>query len=267
MQTYERLEYSTIKWRAIFGGVLVSLLSYMIFMALGLALGGGNLQDLIQGEGGSAGGLGIGAGIWIVLSVLVSLFLGSYAASRVSGEIPTRVGRTQGVVVTAVFFAFMLSQVGSAIGLVGRGLGSTVGAVGGAAGDLSKNPQVQDLVDQAIGDLNLRSSPETVAQGVASRLIRGDDESAVNYLARQARISPEEARMRLQSLRQDVTQAVTQAGVGAANAMQAVGWTLFGALVLGMLAGAFGGGAGAAANIRSPLDRLDQKALDRRQAA
>jgi hypothetical protein len=49
--------------------------------------------------------------------------------------------------------------------------------------------------------------------------------------------------------------------------MQAVGWTLFGALVLGMLAGAFGGGAGAAANIRSPLDRLDQKALDRRQAA
>ncbi len=264
--TIDDPSYSTIKWRAVFAGVFVGLLSYMIFMSLGLALGGANLDNLIRGDT-SGGGFGIGAGIWIVVSVLFSLFIGSYAAGRVSGLISNRVGRTQGVVITALFFAFVLSQVGSAIGTLGRGIGNAAGALGGAAGDLSQNAQVQDLVDDAIGDLNLKSSPEVVAKGVASRLIRGNPDSAVNYLSRQAGISPNEARTRLDSLRQDVDRTLTDAGMRAANVIQAAGWTLFGALVLGMLAGAFGGGLGAQANLRHPLDRSDRKAIDKRRAA
>lgn len=257
---------STVKWRAIFAGLFVSLMTYLILMSAGLALGGLNLVGVIQGRD-SAQALGIGAGIWMVAAIMISLFTGAFAASRVSGLITNRIGRTQGVVIAALFFGVMLSQLGSAIGTLGRGVGDTIGAVGSAAGDLSKNPQVQDLVDDVIGDLNLRSSPEVVVSGVTRRLVRGDTQSAVNYLSREANITPEEANARLQHLQGDIKATATDVGTTAAHAIKVGGLTLFGALVLGMLSSLLGGGLGAGANLRKPLSRADQVALRDLRAA
>lgn len=260
------LQRSTVKWRAIFAGAFVSIMTYLILMSLGLAIGGGNLQGVIQGED-TAQALGIGAGVWLVASIVISLFIGAFAAGRVSGLITNRVGRTQGVVISALFFGLLLSQVGSAIGSLGRGIGATVGAVGTAAGDLSKNPQVQDLADDVIGDLNLRSSPEVVVSGLTRRLVRGDTDGAANYLSRQAGITREEADARLQTLKTDIQQTANDAGQAAARGMRTAGYTLFGSLLLGMLAAILGGGAGAAASLRSPLSRADRTALRKAHAA
>ncbi len=262
----QAVEDSSVSWRAIFAGMFIALLTYLSLISLGVAVGSSALEEVIRGQD-TAGGLGWGSGIWFVVSALASLFVGSYCASRVSGPITTRIGRIQGGVITALFFAIMLSQIGSTLGFLGRGLGSIVGAVGGAAGDLSQNPQVQDTIDQAIGDLNLRASPEVVAQGVAVRLLRGNGESAKNYLARQAGISPAEADQRLTQIRQNMDKVLTDVGSTAAKVASIAGWSLFGALVLGSLFSMLGGGLGAQMNLRAPLSHMDEEAIHDQKAA
>ncbi len=79
----------------------------------------------------------------------------------------------------------------------------------------------------------LKSTPEVVATGVASRLLRRNEQSAVNYLAAQAGISSAEA----------------------------AGWIAFGILFLGSISAMLGGAFGAQLNMRKPVDSLDRKAM------
>jgi hypothetical protein len=159
----------------------------------------------------------------------------------------------QGVVVASLFFTVMLSQVGAAIGLLGKG----TAALTNAAQSASENPQVNAAVEDALGDLHLKSPPETVATGVLSRLIRGNEDSALNYLAYQSGISRQEAKTRLERLREDLKAAAAKAADGA----RSVGWLSFGLLLFGSLSGLLGGGFGAQLNLRKPIDELDRKAI------
>lgn len=256
----------TISWRAIFAGAFVALITYMALMALGLAFGGGALQGVIQGNA-NANSLGVGAGIWMIVSVLVSLFVGSYVSARVGFEFPIRVGRYQGVVIASLFFIAMFSELGAAVGALGGGLGSAVATVGSKASDAAETPIGQDVVDNALKDLKLNSPPDEVARGVAVRLVRGDEDGALNYLSRQANISPQEARARLDSFKADVKQKATDAGVAAAKGIKVAGTSIFFAILLGTLAAMGGGGFGAAMSLRKPLSKADRKAIDNRRAA
>jgi len=253
------IENSSISWRQIFAGTFISLLSYLTLMSLGIAIGSSTLRGLIQGTG-EGGGLGIGSAIWLLLSILISVYIGSYVASRTSGLIPIRVGRTQGAVVTALFFGFFLFLVGSTLTVVGKSIGITAGALGGAAGDLSKNPQVQQTLRNALQGLNLRSSPEVVAQGLATRLLGGDQTGARDYLARQAGLSPTEATRRIDQFTRDLETTLRSVGGTTAQVISMTGWTLFGALVLGTLAGVLGGGTGANATLAEMAPRIDRGA-------
>jgi hypothetical protein len=134
----DAVQHSSVKWRAIFAGFFVSLMTYLILMSLGLAMGGGQLQTAIPTGDVSIPILGSGAGLWITAAVVVSLFIGSYASGRVSGLVTNRVGRTQGVVVSALFLGFLLSQFS---------LGIDAGAaVDGSGGDgLSRLLQARTL--------------------------------------------------------------------------------------------------------------------------
>jgi hypothetical protein len=260
------VHYDTINWKAIFAGSFVSLLTYLAFFSLGLVIGSSSLENAALGTS-SASGLGVGTGIWMIASIIVSIFAGSFASSRVGGAIPIRIGRVQGLVVAALFFVFVLSQIGSAVGLLGKGIGATVASVGGATGDLSKTPQVQDLIDQALGNLNLKSPPETVAQGVASRLVQGNPEGAKNYLARQAGITPQQADAQIQELKPKVENALRKSGAAAANTVKSIGLALFLSILLGSIAGSIGGSVGAAMNLRIPVSRSDEKASKTGRAA
>ena len=118
---------------------------------------------------------------------------------------------------------------------------------------------VQQVVEGSIGGLDLRSSPETVAQGLATRLLRGDEASATNYLAYQAGITPAEASDRVVSFRQDVQNTIRNAGIQASRAMRFLGWTIFGATLIGAFLAMWGGMIGARVQIgetdsmRSPV--------------
>src|SRR5947199_275195 len=100
----------SLHWSAIFAGVFVALLTYFALMSLGLAFGAAAVRDAVQNDE-TFNGVAIGAGVCTVASVLISLFVGSYASGRASGIIATRIGYTQGAVITALFFAVMVSEV------------------------------------------------------------------------------------------------------------------------------------------------------------
>ncbi len=258
----ETIESSSVSWRAIFAGAFISMLCYSILMSLGIAIGSASLRGLIQGSN-SGEALGVTSALWLVFSILISLFLGSYSAGRVSGLISMGVGRVQGVVIAALFFAVMLFQVGATIGSIGRGIGSTVGTLGGAAGDVSKNPKVQETIRNALGGLNLKSSPETVAQVLATRLLNGDQAGARDYLASQTGLSRVQADQKIQTFKTDLQNTLKNIGGTTAQVVSIASWTLFGSLILGSIASMLGGASGASVNISRTLGsaRPDQRSI------
>jgi hypothetical protein len=258
-------ESLSVHWRAVFAGVFVTLITYFLLMSLGLAFGAGQVHHALDSQDGFQG-VGAGAGLWLVMSVLVSLFAGSYASGRVSGIIATRVGYVQGAVVASIFFTLMLTQIGMAIGLVGAGLSGLQVAFGGVAGQALSSPRLMGIVEDSLGDLNLRAPIDNVASGLLTRALRGETESAVNYLALQSGISRAEAQDRFRSLNMQVRNAATDIAQRATEAARKLGWTAFAVILMGGIAAMLGGAIGAQMSLRKPMDRLDQMALKIQQS-
>lgn len=249
-----------ISWRSVVAGLLISFLSLVILLSLGMAFGGLGLSD-----GASAQSAGIFTGVWFLVSSIISLFLGSYFAARVSKFHTNRIGSAQGLVIAALFFGFFLYQTFQTIGFVGGAATKTVSgaasAVSAGAQQLAGSETMNTVIEDALGDLNLRRDPQTIASGVASRLLAGNPESAKNYLARNAGITPQEADRRIAEARTQVDSAMMKAREGAAGALQATGWTLFATLLLGAAAAIGGGALGSRANYRKPLTREQVEAM------
>lgn len=257
-----------LSWRSVVAGLLISLLCLVGLVGLGLGFGGLGLED-----GTSARSAGIFSGVWFLVSALVSLFIGSYYAARISKFQMGRVGSAQGLVIASLFLGFFLYQIVSAIGLIGSTTGNIVGggisSIASGVQRVAQNSQltssVNTIAEDALGDLNLRSDPGTVASGLGARLIRGDVESAKNYLGREAGITPAEADVRINQLQALVNKYIEEAKNATANVMQSTGWSLFLLVVLGSLAAIGGGALGSVANYRRPLSR-DQYVLRQQRA-
>lgn len=260
--------HALISWRSIAAGLLISMFSMLGLLGLGLALGGINMSGDT-----SAQNAGVFTGAWFLVSTLISIFLGSYFAARVSKFRMGRIGSAQGLVIAALFLGFFLYQIFMAIGSAGSLAGSFLGKSGGMiAGGLeraSESPQITATVGQfaedSLGDLNFRSPPQIVAQGVASRIFRGDSEGAKNYLAMQAGISRTEANMRIDQMRQRFDQYIADAKEATGTAMKSTGWSLFLLVALGALFGTLGGALGSVANFRRPLISLNEGYFSKHQ--
>lgn len=250
--------HALISGRAILAGLLVSFFTMLGLIGLGLAMGGINMN-----EDTSLRSVGIFTGVWFIASALISLFAGSYFAARISKFRTGRIGSAQGLVIASVFLGFFLYQTFASIGAIGGAAGNVIQSTGSAvvqgAKQASQNPTVVSTVntmaEDALGDLNLRSEPGVVAQGVATRLMRGDVQGAQTYLSRQSGITEAEAQLRINQLEAQVSSYVEEAKAAGANALQSMGWSLFLMVVLGGISAAAGGGLGAVANFRKPLIR------------
>lgn len=247
-----------ISWRSVIAGTLIAFFSMLGLLGLGMAFGGIGMDSDT-----SFRSAGIFTGVWFLVSALISIFAGSYFAARVSKFQTGRIGSAQGLVIAALFLGFFLYQMMSTLGMVGSAASNLVGGsaslVGRGVQNASQNQTivntVSNLSEDALGDLNLRSEPRTVAMGVGTRLANGNVESAKNYLALQAGISPAEADARISQLNTQVSQAVSQAREGAATALKSTGWTLFLLVALGALSAIAGGALGSVTNFRKPLSR------------
>ena len=253
--THNYFSPTLISWRATLAGLSITLLTFFAFLALMMGLGGLGLSD-----GASARSAGVFTASGLFIAIVLSIFGGSYFAARVAKVTSEGMGASQGLLVGAVFILFILFQVMSAVGTLGKAAGDALGIVGSSAQSAAQNPMVQDIVSDAVGDLNLRSDPSTVMSGVSSRLLRGDQEGAKNYLAREAGISPTEADQRIAGAQTQINQGLEQARSASATALQATGWSLFIMILLSAIASALGGLFAAKRNYSHTLDISSRQA-------
>jgi hypothetical protein len=250
--------HALISYRSIVAGLLIAMFTMIGLLGLGLAFGGIGMD-----EDTTAKSAGIFTGIWFLVSTLVSLFVGSYFAARVSKFRTGRIGSAQGLVIASLFLGFFLYQTVSTIGSAGSAVGSFIGKSGSmvarGAQQASQNPAISNAVsnitEDSLGGLQLKSDPTTVAEGLGTRLFRGDSEGAKNYLAAQAGITPTEADARVAQMKARVDKFVSDTKEATGTALKSAGWSLFLLVVLGSIASLGGGALGSVANFRKPLIR------------
>jgi hypothetical protein len=201
--------------------------------------------------------------MWFIASSMISIFVGSYYSARVSSFRLGKVGSAQGILIAVLFVGFFLYQAAAIIGSAGNAVayitGKTAVAVGEgvekAAGNSQITNTIGNMVEDRLGDLNLKSEPTVVATGVANRLINGNPTSAKNYLAYQAGITPAEADAKIAELKVEADRAIDKAKAAAASALKSSGWSLFLLVALSALASIVGGLLGSRANTTSPIVR------------
>lgn len=243
-----------VSWGSLIAGLLLTLLAFSGLVALGVAFGGIGLSD-----GTTAQNAGIFTGVWFILSAVIALFAGGYVCVRLGKFRNDIVGIAHGFVIASLFVLLLLNQSATAVGWLVRAAGDAASGaaamVGTGVGSAAQSSAVRDMVEDAVGDMNFKAEPNVVFSGVASRLIRGDNEGARTYLVRQSGMSDAEVAARLAALRSQVDQAVAKAREATATAMKATGWSLFLLIVLGAISAALGGLLATQVNVRNPLAR------------
>ncbi|MDB5036724.1 MAG: hypothetical protein JWQ35_252 [Bacteriovoracaceae bacterium] len=239
--------HSLICWRSIIAGLFITFISYLILSSLGAGIFGLALSSAISRENGGTA-LATGGGVWLGITIAVSLFLGGYFTVKLSHSAEKKIGSIQGTLVASVFFVLSLLTAGTVLSSVAKGAGSFTAAIGGKAADMSTNPIIQNSLQNILSGTTFKSDPKEVIQGLSTRLMSGDMDSAKNYLAAQTNLTPDEIDAKLDQARQ----AIKRAGESAAKAGSAAGWALFVLLSIGLIAAAFGGYESAQHNAKYP---------------
>lgn len=245
---------SLVNWKTIFAGLIIAFITHVILSALGAGVFGASIAATLEnGNNNTAGTLTGVAAVWMVISSLLALFAGTYFATRTSSFVTGRIGAAQGAVIGALFFLFMFYGLGKTLGAAGNGIGSMLGAAGASSANMLSSPAVQNVLDKAIGTLPLKSEPAVVAQELGVRLLRGNTESARNYLAYQTGLPADQINQRLTTLETDFRNQMQILATNTAEAVSKTGWTLFAILSLGMVCAVWGGALGSRVNSRKPL--------------
>jgi len=259
-----------VSWGAILAGVAAALVVQLLLNILGVGIGASSLDAANTGDNPSASGFSVTAGVWWTLSGIVASFAGGVVAGRLCGTSDNNTAHWHGLVswcaATLVIFYLLTSAVGGIIGGTFNALGSTVGAIGkGAASAVSGIAQntngdaLQGQIQRLVNPNGAQSAQDNIVAYMRAS-ISGDQagaaaarDRAVDSLAKTAKISPDEARTRLQQAEQQARQGADQVKQQAQQAAEATrkgvaSAGIFGsvALALGAVASWIGGGAGAA---------------------
>jgi len=258
-----------VSWGAILAGVVAALVIQLLLNILGVGIGASSLDAANIGDNPTASGFSLTAGIWWTLSGIVASFGGGVVAGRLCGTSDNNTAHWHGLVswcaATLVIFYLLTSAVGGIIGGTFNALGSTVGAAGkGAASAVSGIAQttngdaLQAQMQRLVNPNDAQSAQDDIMTYVRAS-ISGDQaaasaarDRAVDGLAKTAKITPDEARTRLQQAEQQARQSADQVKAKAQQAAEATrkgvasaGIFGFVALALGAVAAWFGGGTGA----------------------
>jgi hypothetical protein len=203
--------FARISWGAIFAGAIIALATQLVLTLIGTAIGLATLNPTTS-QNPSGATLGIGAGVWLVISSLVSLFLGGYVAGRPGG---TFNGWLHGLATwAAVTMLTILLLTTAAGGLIGTASGLANFAVSNS--DRISRTQLPPAVQQQIDQLTAQAR-----------------QNADQTAAQAQQTTPEQ---KAAEARQVAERATKGGAVGTGAA--ALG------LILGALAAAFGGKSG-----------------------
>jgi hypothetical protein len=255
-----------IAWGAVLAGVVTALVTQLILNMLGIGVGVATL-DPVTGDNPQASTFSIAAGIWWTVSGIIASFAGGYVAGRLSGRPKESTASFHGLIAwaatTLVIFYLLTSTLGSLLGGVYSTISSTVGGLGRtavqtAAPALAQNPDAFSSIEQQVRASTGGTDPAQLRDTAITSLraaLTGDQaqaqqarDRAVDALARAQNIPPEEARNRVTQYEQQYRQGVEQAKQAADAAAKGISTAaLLGAvsLILGAIAGWFGGRSGA----------------------
>ena len=151
--------HDRVRWGPIISGLVVALATQLILSALGAAIG----STFLSGSGAprsNAPGVGTGVGIWSIISLLLSLFLGSWVAARACGPMNRSTALLNGAVLWATTLALsswlLASGVTGAFGIAASNAGEVINQVQQQGGvNVPNNPprvsaeQTRDIAGNA----------------------------------------------------------------------------------------------------------------------
>lgn len=147
--------FKRISWGAVFAGTLIALVSQLLLSLLGFGIGMGTVDP--TEEANPMSGLGTGSIIWWSITMLISLFLGGWAAGRLAGIPRTFDSTLHGILAFCLFtllsFYLLTTAVGRIIGGVGNILGKTVSLAGQGIGAAA--PEIKDAVQNQMQANNI----------------------------------------------------------------------------------------------------------------
>jgi hypothetical protein len=248
---HERVDSSLdglrISWGGIWAGVLTVLGALLFLTTLGLAVG------ISAADPGNvdAGALGVGAAIWSGLALLIALFIGGMAATRLGMVYDRATGAFEGALVWVLSFVAILWLASSGVQLVASGISSvfsgvaqTIGSATGGMDDLSSGD-----VEQILGRLNDPRTVRTIstATGIPEQEVR----SSLGEMAQRveaARNNPEQAaaevRRGAEQLMSRARQQMPAAAERVQDAATTTAWITFAAMLISLIAAVAGAMAG-----------------------
>jgi hypothetical protein len=261
-----------ISWAAIFGGVILVVSVQLLLGLLGAGIGLGTVNT----NGGTtpdASSLGIGAGVWWVISSIIALGFGGYAAAWLAGIEIKWDGVLHGLITWGIATLLTIYLLSSAVGSVIGGGFSAVGSVASSAGSGMKDaaqPLAQaagvspDMIQQQAqaylqpanpdpATMSPQDAQKQVATNLATYAKGGPDapaakERVIAIMAAQQHISHgdaakrfDDAQAKLQQTRDQAVQTAKNAADASAAAASKTSFAAFGNLLLGAIAAAIGG--------------------------
>jgi hypothetical protein len=269
-----------LSWGAIFAGVVIAVAVQLVLGILGAGIGL-TMVDPVEGTTPGATGFGIGAGIYWLITTVLALGAGGYAAARVAGVHERFDALVHGLVVWGVTLILTLYLLTSAVGGIIGGAFRTVGAVAGAAGTTvsAAAPKAASIAGIDEGDIRseaaayLSDAPSDPSQMTAEQaqkeiarqlpaLARGGAEGQqaesriVDIVAAQRKISRPEAQAQVTRAKQQFVQTKNETVATAKSATDTAAGAAAGTsfvLVFSLLVGAAASGFGATAATRRRL--------------
>ena len=211
----------------------------LFLTTLGVAIG---ISAVEPGQT-DAGAFGTGAAIWSGLFVLIALFVGGMAATRLGMVFDKAAGAFEGALVWVLSFLIVLWLASSGVRLVASGIsglfsgiGQTVSATVGGMDDLSSGD-----VQQMLSRLNDPNTARTIAgaTGMSEQEVR-TQLADVGRQVEAARDNPEQAAAAVrQGTSQLMERARQQLPAMAANAQEGAtkaAWITFAAMLISLIA-------------------------------
>ena len=261
-----------ISWGAIFGGVILVVAVQLLLSLLGAGIG---LDQVNTNAGTTPNGssLGIGAGAWWIISSIIALAFGGYAAAWLAGIELRWDGVLHGLItwgIATLLTVWLLSSaIGSVIGGGASALGGLASAAGGGVKDAAQpiaqaagvspdtvQNQAQAYLKPADTD-PATMSPQDAQKEVATNLVtyaKGGPDAApaktriVSIMAAQQHIPLDQAtkqfddaQAKLQQQKDQAIQTAKNAADATATAAARTSFAAFADLLIGAIAAAIGG--------------------------
>lgn len=121
--------HDRVRWGPIVAGIFVSIATQLLLSALGASIG-----LTIGANSTEAGAIGLGVGIWSIISLLISLFLGSWLMASTCGPMNKKTAMLNGTILWATTIAVSLW-------LLTTGISGTFGIIASNAGEVFNQVQ------------------------------------------------------------------------------------------------------------------------------